>query len=177
MYYYLAASLPTLTLDAAPSITMDEFRATCARFLTPADQAALDELLAGGAPDARHPFIRAWYHRDVQLRCAVAKQRAARHKRDATPFLRDYTGFDVSLEKAAADVFARGTPLDRERALDRVRWDLIEELAGPDAFSGQAILAYALRLKTAARWAAMDETKGRQTAESLLQTKVDAETE
>ncbi len=175
MYYYLAASLPTVTLDAPVPIGIDEFRETCARHLSAADLAALDELLAGGSPTAAHPFVRAWYNRDTQLRCALAEQRAARLKRDAAPCLREYEGFDVALERAAADVFSQATPLDREMALDQVRWSMIEDLAGQDAFGGTAILAYALKLQTVTRWAAMDEATGRRIAEELSTIGTNAE--
>ncbi len=177
MYYYLAASLPAVTLDAPPPMTLDAFRDTCARHLSPSDNAALDALLTGDDAKTDHPFVRAWRHRETQLRCTLARLRAARQHRDATPYLRDFDGYDVSLEHAASDAFLRGTPLDREQALDRARWKVIEELAGHDTFSGSAILAYALKLKTAIRWAAMDEKAGQETTESLLMTKPDAETD
>jgi hypothetical protein len=51
-------------------------------------------------------------------------------------------------------------PLDRELALDRLRWTLLDELAVAAPFGLQAVLAYGLKLRLAEKWAAMDETEG-----------------
>ena len=67
--------------------------------------------------------------------------------------------------KVVADAFARATPLERERALDRFRWRVIEELQGYDPFAFSGIMAYALKLRIAARWGAMDEEQGRSIAD------------
>jgi len=174
-YYYFAASLPTLSLDERPPFSSERFRALCGSHLSRNDLQALDELTADGgaaagadSPRPAHAYVAAWRNHETQVRNAVARARGARHKRDAAPFLREADGFDLSVERAVSDAFARPTPLAREQALDRFRWSRAGELAGYNPFGTAAILAYALQLRLSERWAAMSAEQGRQTAESIV---------
>ena len=59
-------------------------------------------------------------------------------------------------------------PLERELALDRLRWTLLDELAVSQAFGFQAVLAYGLKLRLAEKWAAMDEAEGLRVAAGIV---------
>ena len=65
-------------------------------------------------------------------------------------------------------------PLAREESLDRFRWDTLEEMCGYDLFSIRAILAHALKIQIANRWATMDEESGIAAADSLVNRDPDA---
>jgi hypothetical protein len=82
--------------------------------------------------------------------------------------LRPEPGFDGSLDRAVGEAFLRPSPIERERALDSVRWAQAEALGGYNPFAIEGILAYAVKLKLACRWAALDEEAGRQTAEAII---------
>lgn len=166
--YFLAASLPMLSFEGEPPVSLDDFRQRCHEHLSGRDSTALDTLLSEGTAPSRHPFVRAWRDREIQLRNAIARIRAQRKGLDAGPFLQAQEGFDSYIDKAVADAFARPNPLERERALDRFRWVQIEELAGFDPFTGRAILAYALHLQILLRWAAQDQSKGIERTELLV---------
>ena len=168
-YYYFAASLPMPSLQTPPPISYERFRELCEQHLSRIDLKALDELMEPATGDSRHWFVKEWRNRETQLRNAVAKIRAARLRRDAGLYLKEQEGLDTHVEKSAADAFSKKTPLDRELALDRFRWHQIEDAAGYDAFSITAILAYALKLALAQRWAAMDREKGKGKFEELVQ--------
>lgn len=158
-YPYFAATLPTQDFGAPPVLTADAFRSLAENNLSKADFAALDALLSGG--ESGHPFVVAWRDRDTQIRNAVARQRASRiDGADATKYLRPHGGWSCAAEEAVAAAFAETDPLDRQRALLRVRWNALEELAGLDPFSSSAVLAYAVRLVIAAEYAAFDAEKG-----------------
>lgn len=166
-YYYLAASLPMLKLDEAPGVTSIEFLALCAEHLAVADRDAMDALDDPTAVSG-HRFVAAWRAVDTQLRNAVARARARRLRMDAGPYLREHEGFDPPIEKAVDEAFGAASPIDRERALDRMRWNLLDELAGLDEFAGSALLAYREKLRLAERWAAMDETRGGKTVDRMV---------
>jgi hypothetical protein len=167
-YYYLAASLPALALDQPPPFSFSGFRALCAGHLGDDDMAALDELDRPPAGPPRHPFVRAWAAAETRLRNAVARARAARLRRDPAESLREQEGADFFTEKAVADAMARPDPLEREMALDRLRWRLIEDLAGHDPFDGRAVLAYGAKLRLAGRWAALAEPAAWNFVESVV---------
>ncbi|HCF94390.1 MAG TPA: hypothetical protein DEW46_04960 [Verrucomicrobia bacterium] len=167
-YYYLAASLPMLSLDGEPPISLEDFLNRCDEHLSKKDSTALDALFSKHDTASRHTFVRAWRDRETQLRNAIVRVRAQRQSLDPASFLHHQDGFDSSVEKAVADAFSRANPLERERALDRVRWATAEELSGFDPFTGSAILAYALKLNIALRWASQDSAAGLQQAQTLV---------
>lgn len=160
-YYYLVASLPTLRMEESPPIGMDAFLTLCREHLSTADLATLDAVLdETGQLPARHPFATAWRDTTRQFRNSVARQRAAKLQRDASPYLRPHEGFSVWIEQTVAEAFQKPNPLERQRALDRLLWDRVGELAAGNPFSGAAVFAYAVRLQSAERWSAMDEQAG-----------------
>ncbi len=161
-YYYLISSLPGISLDAKPSISMADFRASCAAQLSPGDQQALEVILEPAAISGTHshPFVALWHARETQLRNASARLRAAKRQADAGEYIRTHTGFDVGLEARVDEAFAQATPLAREQALDRARWQILDELVGPDPFSAAAVLAYGVKLLISERWASLDAKTG-----------------
>jgi hypothetical protein len=167
-YYYLVAGLPMLVLGRAPDLTLDDFCARCREHLSAGDAAVLEELLATGGEHATHPFAVAWRERETRLRNAVARARASRLGRDATPYLRPERGFDTYTLKAVEEAFARPTPADRELELDRYRWQVLDELAGRAVFSVEAVLAYALKLRIAERWSRLQPEAGRRVVEDFV---------
>ncbi len=171
-YYFLAASLPALSMDTPPPLSEAGLLSVCASELSASDLAALGALLDTAPPvDAEtpaHPFAVAWQAADTQLRNSVARQRARRQGLDSAGAMRPHDGFDMMIEHAVDDAFGQATPLERERRLDELRWGKLEELAGTDMFAPAYILAYALKLRLVTRWAELDEARGRKQVESMI---------
>ena len=180
MYYYLIAGLPGIRTEAAPPLSMDEFMATCRDQLSDRDYAALEAVLDLDRDPAGNTFATAWQAHEIQLRNAAARHRAHRKKSDAVDWLREHPGFDVRLDNKVEEAFNRPTPLEREKALDDLRMEIADDLAGSDPFATAVLLAYAVKLKIASRWHAMDAEAGhakiRQTI-SNIQEKDNRETE
>lgn len=172
--YYLIASLPRLTLDGGKSLlSPEDFKLLCREQLGSRDANAAAQLCDGpdyGEKDvaANHPFTVAWQAREIQIRNAIARIRAARRKTDTTDITRPHPGFDVYIEKAVENAFDLPTPLDREKALDHLRWGILDELAGVDPFAPSVALAYAVKLRLARRWTTLDETSARERVETAL---------
>ena len=166
-YTYLAASLPTLVFGAPPPFGVAEFRAKCEGVLSRADLAALDALLAG-APAPGVGFVAEWQARETQLRNGVVRARAAHLGVEARPYLRDHAGWDMTVAKAVTDAFAKPNPLDREQELDRCRWRMAEDLARFEPFGLAAVLAFAVKLGIAERWAGLVEDAGVKRVEDFV---------
>jgi hypothetical protein len=151
-----------------------EFRAQCAEHLSAEDVAAVEAVWEedGGA---RHPALAAWGERDTEIRNAIARIRARHLQTDAARYLREHEDVDVSIEKAVTDAFNMGTPMDREHSIDELRWRIIDELTGVNEFDGAAIVAYALKLKLAERWAALNVERGQEQLERLMRPRTDSE--
>jgi hypothetical protein len=150
---------------------MENFRSACEAQLKSSDREALKTLLDGSDTPASHKFVRQWQACDTQLRNAAARLRAARRNASAVNFVRNHPGFQVSIEHGVEAAFDAPTPLERERALDQLRWTLLDELAGPNPFSTSHIFAYAIKLQIAARWASMNRQKGEDKIRNSIENK------
>jgi hypothetical protein len=171
--YYLIASLPSLKLTQPPPMTPEAFKALFISQLNERDGKALERLCNGpdygdGRTAAAHPFVAAWQSREIQLRNAVARSRAERRKTDAAGSLRPHTGFDTFIEDAVEDAFDLPDPLTREQALDRLRWKILDELAGFDPFATPVVLAYVVKLRIAQRWSALNTDKALKRVDAAL---------
>jgi len=170
-YYFLVASLPSFTLDDPPGLSEDAFMDRCRDQLSPRDWAAMQAVMAPAPRADPHPFAEAWYRVETALRNALVRVRAERRKADAAAYLRENAAYGAEASRAVADAFGRKTPLERERALDRFRWEQAEQLAGFDPFATRAVLAYGVRLKLARRWVTIEREKGEEQAEALIKQK------
>lgn len=168
-YEYLVASLPMLFPGDPPPFGVPDFLFRCAGVLSPEDHRTLERLLAGRADETAHPAAREWAARDAQLRNAVAQARATAWQADARPYLRDHAGFDGTVRDGVADALTKPNPLERERTLDRCRWHLLDDIARADPFGMGAIVAFAMKLQIAARWAELTPDAGRAALESRLE--------
>jgi len=167
-YYFLMASLPMLAFNTPPAIAEDAFLERCREQLAPPDLATLLDLWERDGGGADHPFTRGWRNLDAQVRNAVARERGQRSGRDPQAYLRSAEGLDVRVRTRVQEAFSRPTPLEREQELERLRWALADELAGLDPFALDAVLAYALKLKSAWLWARLDAQAGRRRVEEYV---------
>jgi len=188
---YLLASLPTPRLAEPPAMEPATFVERCRGFVSDERWRDLDELLAarskgqgaastamparvprdGSRPDRpRDPVARTWHDLSAQIDDAVAIQRGANTRRDATPYLQRPSGYRVDLVEAVERAFGAQNPGARERALDEVRWRLADELAlgEPDGFA--ALYARAVQLRLAWRWAQWEAAAGWTALETSLRT-------
>jgi hypothetical protein len=167
-YYYLVASLPMLSPGKVPALGEDAFMALCREHLVPADQSAVEALLLRRGEGCGHPFVVAWRDGERRLRNDIVRLRADRRGVEASLYTRPVEGFDVAMLRAVEEAFGRATPAERELELDRVRWQMIEGLAGLDMFSAESVMAYALKLNIAHRWARLSAETGQQRLEEWV---------
>lgn len=168
-YEYLVASLPMLFPGDPPPFGVTDFLYRCAGVLSPAHHGTLERLLAGRVDENDHPAAREWAARDTQLRNAIAQARATAWQADARPHLRDHPGFDGMVRDGVADALTKPTPLERERTLDRCRWHILDDIARGDPFGMGAVVAFAMKLQIAARWAGLTPDAGRAALETRLE--------
>ncbi len=144
------------------------------------DAAAIrDEILAEVSPrDARLVWLLdAWFacerflRRRPELAQPVWDAYYAKCARSRSTFLRRWAAFDRDLRMRAVSLVADEPNLiEKERKLDRIRWDRVDELSAFDYFDMDAILAYLVKLNLITRWMRLDEKTGRDMLHQLLDT-------
>lgn len=169
MFTYLLASLPTLKLTEAPNLSAEAFLASCERFVAAAEQADLVAVFNPSEAPPNTPVAATWLAWETQWRNAVAQQRAARRRLEASPYLRSHPGYRVDIALRVAEAYARETPLARELALTELCWRLLDELALQDSWGFAALYAYAVKLRLAWRWAGLTDEAGWVALEAALQ--------
>ena len=149
MYCFLTASLPDLQLDAPAPMTVAAFHEICKEELSEEKFAALTAFDGSVTPDFRGsdtlPAVYNAYGKfELYLRNRIAKRRA--EKAGVQLELPDPPEYFSEFDFAAASLVSMTDPAERELAVDRLRWNFIEEqLTGKD-FSFDFLCAYRLKL-------------------------------
>lgn len=159
-YTYFAATLPTLQFGAEPVMTEEVFREQCREHLSTSDFAALCALLDNGVTS--NTFVKNWRNLDTQIRNAIAQQRANRlgDGSAAARWQHPHTGYDLAIVNGVSAAFQEPDPLRCDSAIERIRWNLAEELSGFNSFSAETIFTYAIHLTILIRKKTADAEKG-----------------
>jgi hypothetical protein len=166
-YVYLVASLPTLELTTAPRISSAELLASSEGVLRPDDREDLRAVLEDRPRDVHVAALGRYLDAETQLRNHVARLRAAHVGASFDAGEHPVVGYDARCASVAERAMESDDPRERELALDRLRWTLLDELAVSPPFGLQAVLAYGLKLRLAEKWTAMDEAEGLRVAAGI----------
>ena len=163
--FSLLSSLPHLTLFEQPGITHEKFLSFCSSYFHGKRMELLNMLSLRLEPEgsALSKILRSFparslpcaYSRwEAALRNSLAKIRAA--KNSGRGFIeRPDAGYETDADSAARRAYSAPDPLERERILDRARWEKLDELARTGhchAFNFDSVCAYSLKLLIAEKW-------------------------
>ena len=166
-YVYLVAGLPRLELTSSPGVTSETLLASSAGVLRSDHWEDLRAILDGRLWDVRAPEFRPYLDRETQLRNALAVLRVGRSGAAYDRGAHSHHDYDARCDDVAARAMELADPLARELLLDRFRWGLLDELAGPVPYGVQAVLGYGVKLRLAEKWGALDATEGLGMADKL----------
>ena len=162
-YHALKASLPMLLFDEAPPMSSAEFLERCAVWLKPDRMAVLRSLseVPRESRKATSRFLpadrkamdiyRDW---EIALRNALARLRAVSMGLDPEKYLADSGRYDPEAEAAARAAFNAADPLEKEKALDRARWDFLDGMEWKHAFDFAGLCIYRCKLLILEKWSA-----------------------
>jgi hypothetical protein len=196
-FEYIIASLPYLTADFryTDQAGFNSVISDIKRDLSEQDQDLVDFLLKGFSDkelDAdfyaralrqRNKFLREYFRFDLNLRNAKVRYLNAQLGREPEQDVMtgedpdapdvDIDGFRFSggefEEAAKADAILSGTDLvAREKGMDDLLWDKIDQLSVFHYFDIEAVLAYIAKLHIVTRWLNLDEEVGREQFRRLL---------
>ena len=113
MFYALISSLPHIELDKELPLTLETFRDLCADQINKTQLSLLDALLNGEVScESSHSFANRWFNAEIQLKNAVARQRAQIRGVDVKPFLRSHNHFIGFLESRVQEAFSAEDPAE-----------------------------------------------------------------
>lgn len=181
-YEYIIASLPVLSEGSAGKVDADALVAEIRGHLSPRDNALMDLLLEGygdGTQDAEfyrralgcsNGFLRRFFEYDLAVRNAkvdyLNRALGRPEGMDKVVLSEEEPDFDGRAEVDA--VLNGGDILARERGLDDLMWQEIDELTRMDVFDIEAILGFTAKLKIIDRWNKLDPETGRELFRKLV---------
>jgi hypothetical protein len=166
-YYYLISSLPLLRFDAPAPFSSARFLRTVAE---QAGQKLADDLeRLSLAPSGRDACAteRFWNERETYIRNYLLRHRTA-DTSEAAPWLRPCPRVSPSLDHQLKEAVAAGNPLERERCLDLLRWQQLDEVLLGRPFTADALAVYRLRLLMLEKWRRHAVDKGRKIFDTLV---------
>ena len=181
-YEYIIASLPVLSEGSAGKVDADALVAEIRGHLSPRDNALMDLLLEGygdGTQDAEfyrralgcsNGFLRKFFEYDLAVRNAkvdyLNRALGRPEGMDKVVLGEEEPDFDG---RAEVDAVLNGSDiLARERGLDDLMWQEIDELTRMDVFDIEAILGFTAKLKIIDRWNKLDPETGRELFRKLV---------
>ena len=184
-YAYIIASLPVLNQEDHPEhFVAEEILAEIREQLSARDNSVLDLLLEGYDPDKLNAefyrralahgnrFIREWFRFDLDLRNATVaflNDSLGRPEGQDLVLLTEREAEEFPEEEAVQQVLNRADLLQRERGLDDLRWQKVDELTAMDVFDLELILGFVAKLQIIDRWLKLDPESGRELFRKLVE--------
>ena len=182
-YEYIIASLPDFTPDKGPAAESPEEIIEFVHSQLEEKDLVLASILEDGwngdklnlefyeqALAQKNRFLREYFAFDLAVRNAKVRHlnKALGRPEDTDIFL-PIEEPDQELEATLDKIYEDTDILAKERAIDRLVWDRIDEITTFDYFDIDAILGFLAKLHIAQRWMALDEESGRAMFRQLTQ--------
>ena len=182
-YEYIIASLPDITtgwkfgektledyIEEIVSLCSEKDRETIAYLMDGYNDEKLDAEFYAAALSHKDAFIREFFRFDLNVRNAKVKYLNKALGRPADKdvvIVPENTG---EFEEAAAleAVLNLGDILSRERGIDDLMWEKIDNLTTFNYFDIDAILGFITKMNIVARWFRLDEQTGREMFQKLV---------
>jgi len=160
-FYYTIASLPMLSYDEHPVLKVADYLADCHKWLKPAEWDLFSS--ASLIPDSRMESessvadeFRKW---EISLRNELVLLRASAMGLDAEEFIEKSERYPDTAS-LASHAFKQESPMDAEDALNRGRWQFLENLKVGHFFDLDFLILYSLQLQILERKSCFDEETG-----------------
>lgn len=174
-FEYIIASLPVFTPDKGPSAeSAAGIREFVRSQLDGKDLALADFLESGWQEDNlnesfyrnalshRDRFLREYFRLDLQVRNAKVRHlNKALGRPEGTDIFLVPEDPDLQAQPQLDLIYEDTDILGKERAIDRLVWNKIEEITTFDYFDIDAVLAFLAKLHITQRWMLLDDETGR----------------
>lgn len=136
------------------------------------------------AMECRNQFVSSWFGFNLTINNILVALTARKFKLDIAPLIVGDTEVCEALRTSNARDFGLGTEVDyleqlvkiseteelvdREKKLDQLRWDWMEEATFFDYFTVERLFVFLLQLEMIERWISLDKEKGNQLFRSII---------
>lgn len=181
-YEYIIASLPVIGADKPLSLeTLEELQGFIYEQLEEDDRKKVDILTDSLDPDKlgeefytealkdKNRFIREYFGFDLQVRNAkvLHLNRALGRAEKMDIFMETET--EPELSSTLEKIYSDPDILAKERAIDQLLWEKIDEITIFNYFDLDAVLGFVAKLHIVQRWSNLDEETGRQLFREMIQ--------
>ena len=182
-YEYIIASLPVLMRDmrslgkdSAHSL-VEEIRKDCSKkdnelisfLLDGYDEEKMDASFYSKALSHPNSFIRGFFAYDLEVRNAkVDYLNEALGREAGTDNMILDPEKETEKDEKVEEVLRTHDILAREKGIDSLMWEKIDELTLMDVFDIDLILAFIAKLQIVSRWLSLDEQSGREMFRRLV---------
>ena len=184
-YHYIVAGLPVLSHDWNPGEhTPESIRAEILEQCSEKDRKTIGMLEKGFVDEnltedfyrqalaSRNRFVRDYFRFDLNVRNAKVRylnEALGRDPKKDVIVLTEDDSQDEFEEVSKLDAVLHGKDiLERERGIDDLMWDKIDEMTTYDYFDLEAILGFLAKLHIVERWYILDEKTGREMFRKLV---------
>lgn len=138
-----------LSYEAKPPLTVDFFLEECQRLLDASDYTLIYALLTEDDPPLKthNALVAAWVQFNRQLRNELVWFRAGRLNKDPLLFMRGERSADPFLIDKIHQAAKAANPLEVQKAIDKIIWQFLDELAVGQYFNVEFLCVYGLKLK------------------------------
>jgi len=171
-HYYLTSSLLPLRWGSRPPLSSADFLAQCEGQISAAELAGLRAVTLHPPEEGREPrgAEARWHGWDGYVRNLLATARAALLHRDPADLLRPERDVFPGDRREIEEILANDNPLERERALDQLRWRQLEDIESGHPFDSDRLTVYRLKLLLLEKWAQFDARTGERNLAELVET-------
>lgn len=175
-YYALISSLPDLNIDEKPPFSKDDFIQMCINFIDEKQLLLLKQII-------KSPYnlytddllIKKWNDVDTQIRNKIANYRSQSHRQNNNTFQKIHNNFNGSIDQRLTEAFSLKNPLQKEKEIDNIRIQALEEEMGLDLFSFARVILYAIKLYIVLKWNKMDDQIGMDNIEKIILKNTESE--
>ncbi|MGI5913996.1 MAG: DUF2764 family protein [Bacteroidales bacterium] len=180
-YHYIITGLPDLVFDVeGKAFSYDETRNSLYELCSAKDQKLIDTLELGfdeanlnasfynDVALSKSRFLREYFAFDREFRNLKVSQLAIQQSIDPEEYLvGEIDRFFEEKDKITA-ILNEKNILDRERSIDKLIWDKVNDITAFNFFDIEKILAFLVKARITARWCAMDKEKGSEFFKELV---------
>ena len=162
-YYYLTASLPHLEFPKETPISRGEFLDECAKWASEKDIMILKDIEIDDieSTDGDRNVVGRWKEYILTLKMRIATVRGSPERARA----------GANADSELKGIFEKADPLEMETAIEKLRWDFLEDEEASHHFDLWFLSIYLLKIQILERLGSFGIQKGRTVFEKLCEVK------